>query len=1547
MRRYKSIFLGLAVMLFTTTSIFAQVTVQEVKGKGGVILKVENPYYQATILPDKGGRIGSLISKKSGYNFTNDEEKQQGYGIGKDIDAKEGFPGFTEKVYQYKIIEKSTNKITIQLSCLVEEEESYSKGIKIEKRYTFFSTTPSIKVDVRIKNQGKAQRFTYRTHNSVCAGGEVDNNDIWFAPSTKGMTEVKHKPGHYYINDFISGWAGVMDKESKGAIFIKVDYNRLDEFYFYIANNASNIEPFYKPVALETGDIWQTIYYVIPIDNLLSIPSYVDEERIVYAKIENSLLSLKLQEIGREEEEMTIKGEILDKDNSVITNLEPRKVTLEKDTLAKLSFPLSSEGSGIKISLQKERGSAINSFIVPIKNTFIAKRPEPIPAVIQKGKEVAASSLSQKQDKEIRILLVGAKQTHFVYSQYELYRIEESLAKAPFKYKIDFCRCINTMKKDYFVKNFPISVRGFQKYDILIFVDIPAWAFYPKDEENLKKYVEKGGNIIFIGDQGRGYKGTILSNIIPVEIDYSKTLHLSFGAKREIILDKSRAGKINIVTPEHPVFMGLGKEYLPKIVVHKTKAKKGANILAAMDNYPLLIIKNQGKGHVISFPITFTEDNWNPRAHSSPDARARNWDDKLVCWDYYDEFWQQMILWLAEKNLPVNFVKLQAPASLENIKIPSQSIISYNIKNNSRHLCKGGIYFSLFKNGQPIKKERKDYSLSPEEKANFSHNLTLSGGQGRYDYKIEIKDRKNNFISYRDGSFKAFPQTYLKLAIEGERTNVFGRNTDINLSIELSGKVATNNLQIKTDLVDFQNEVVSSLPVESMGEIKKITQTLALDNLSKGDYKVKVDLLDNAEIIDRIEKPIYIVSPIQDNFFPIIMMDGLASTPIKMKEKIKEMVALNINGWPAYGSGFSNIWRQTMDIAQREGMVLVPRNSHLSCLTGLNRRGCKVSCYDAMDERIRENLAKYHQYFGKSPRLFAFYVGDEIGVIGVTPTEKKIFKEKYGYEIPMDPKDKNFYYAKKFLTESMVKGLKKQNKAMEEFGWKVKQWVIESPCHNLCHTVRNHGYVDIEGMASNLDFIAVDCYILNTREACTYLDVLWGASKSRDNIWLTGSAARTSPFYPEYMGHQTYQALGHGVKGLSFFLWAGLTRESFTAFPERLLCAKKAFGEAKRIGPLFMKLNKQRAKIALLHAGTSVSLSGKRGYWEIVHSHIPLCSAFGHTDILQESQIEKGEVLKDYNVLFLDDASYLPDKVSEEIMSWLRKGNTLIATARTGLYNQEQQKSNLPSTLFSAQYGKEVALPVKGIFSLPIRGYELLSDKAKVLYTYNNGKPAVTQINYGRGKAILLGFGLKNAPKEFLLTLTKGIDTLVCRSDNPDACAHSFTDKRGIAHYVVAVNHKNPPQECQINVSVNLPQKQYYIYDILTGERLSYSYKDNLLQIPVQLEPLWGKAIAILTQEPERLSLEIKSSFPRGENLIYQVTLSGKQKSLSGSLPIEIKITDSLGRTREEYGGIRVLANGEYKGNFRLANNEPEGGWRIEVRERISGKEIGKAFIVK
>ncbi len=756
--------------------------------KEGKSLLISTPYYKATILPERGGRISSLLLSGTPNNFVGSKETNEGFGIGKGAETN-CWIMFMERKYNYKI-EKEKNEMNISLSI------STYEGLKIRKVYTFYSTKPEIKVSIELENIGESTTFGYRVHNGIKVGRNEDENDIFFLQVKGKLKEVPYSPNQdIFIRDFSSDWAGVYDKRSKESLIFKADYQAISQFYFWMGDKGYNIEFYYRTISLDKGDIWKTTYLIFPLKDF-----------------------------------------------------------------------------------SPSRTAFFNEKLVPASSIVEGKRER------------------EEKKESLNILWVGNMGSDVSHCHRFCYNLPASLKTLPLKdVEISTFEIVTPegiRPYGHYLKGFPISAKRLLKYDLIIFEDVSYWALKQR-EKNIISYIEKGGNLIFLGDHGRGYRGSLLSNIIPLSFDYGKEVK---GAYSLYMNDKGNKEKVAFLP--HPTTSGLPSKGLPSIFVHKGKVKEG-QILMKAGEYPALVIKRYGKGNIISFPISFTKELPGVIPYH---IKHSCWDNNLIRWDFYDELWRDLVYFLCNKRPEVLFSQFEGPGSLKKI-IGSFPEVKGEIKNNSPLLSKEGkVMFFLNKDEKKIEKVERDYFLKPEEKRGFSYIFKKVGPfQGKYRYQVDIVNKEGKVISYRDSSFYWYPERALKVKLLDEEipslANTFtqGKDNIVNLSVRITG-FGKGETKLKTILLDEEGNLVKGYPEEEIFFKKNLS--LNLGNISAGRYTLRASLLEEDKEIDRVDKEIYIVTPLDwEDYFPIVTFYQYhCSTKEVMRREVDKMLSLGYNG---------------------------------------------------------------------------------------------------------------------------------------------------------------------------------------------------------------------------------------------------------------------------------------------------------------------------------------------------------------------------------------------------------------------------------------------------------------------------------------------------------------------------------------------------------------------------------------------------------------------------------------------------------------------------
>ena len=186
------------------------------------------------------------------------------------------------------------------------------------------------------------------------------------------------------------------------------------------------------------------------------------------------------------------------------------------------------------------------------------------------------------------------------------------------------------------------------QYDVYVIGDVPASAFRQGQGDLLRELearVNDGAGLMMIGGQHSfgpgGYGATPLADLLPVVMSPGETIPEDAtdpGAhyQRRLQMLPERSGLRHYVMNVDPRDNAGAWEDLPPLLgANRLIPKETADVLAATpDGIPLLMAAETGRARTVAFA---TDSTWLWHMHGHEDVHQR--------------FWQQMILWLARKEL--------------------------------------------------------------------------------------------------------------------------------------------------------------------------------------------------------------------------------------------------------------------------------------------------------------------------------------------------------------------------------------------------------------------------------------------------------------------------------------------------------------------------------------------------------------------------------------------------------------------------------------------------------------------------------------------------------------------------------------------------------------------------------------------------------------------------------------------------------------------------------------------------------------------------------
>ena len=192
---------------------------------------------------------------------------------------------------------------------------------------------------------------------------------------------------------------------------------------------------------------------------------------------------------------------------------------------------------------------------------------------------------------------------------------------------------------------FPKTMDELTAYDVVIFSDVGynSMIFYPGLKppykyplgpdrvKMVKEFVEKGGGFVMVGgylsfsgfNAIAGYHRTSVEEILPVEIS-------PFDDRVEV----TDGFVFKVIDKDHPITSDLPWDDAKFTLCgyNKLTLKDGAKLIAEYNGDPFIACREYKKGRTAVFASDF----------------APHWAGDFKDWEYYPQFWGQMIKWLAK-----------------------------------------------------------------------------------------------------------------------------------------------------------------------------------------------------------------------------------------------------------------------------------------------------------------------------------------------------------------------------------------------------------------------------------------------------------------------------------------------------------------------------------------------------------------------------------------------------------------------------------------------------------------------------------------------------------------------------------------------------------------------------------------------------------------------------------------------------------------------------------------------------------------------------------
>ncbi len=192
---------------------------------------------------------------------------------------------------------------------------------------------------------------------------------------------------------------------------------------------------------------------------------------------------------------------------------------------------------------------------------------------------------------------------------------------------------------------FPETPEALRQYDVVILsdVDSDSLVLYPPERStrapmgpnrlrSIREFVRGGGALLMIGGYGTftgrhnagNYHGTPVEEALPVNC-------LAVNDDR---METPEGVTVEVKNPQHFIMRGI--QWSPSPIFNgynRLEVKKGAEVLAIIKETgdPLVVVWSFGKGRAMAFASDI----------------APHWGAGFQDWEYYQQFWNQALEWLA------------------------------------------------------------------------------------------------------------------------------------------------------------------------------------------------------------------------------------------------------------------------------------------------------------------------------------------------------------------------------------------------------------------------------------------------------------------------------------------------------------------------------------------------------------------------------------------------------------------------------------------------------------------------------------------------------------------------------------------------------------------------------------------------------------------------------------------------------------------------------------------------------------------------------------
>ena len=1123
-----------------------------------------------------------------------------------------------------------------------------------------------------------------------------------------------------------------------------------------------------------------------------------------------------------------------------------------------------------------------------------------------------------------------------------IYGLRSALTRVPVPITITdaFCRRGTYWPaENEFLLGVPASGEEWAKYSVAVFVDVPGWAFTPGDVSRLQEYVKQGGNVVFVGGHGRGNRDTGLSEMIPAKALYDK-----FAAKdaegREFLKDRSPWTNIVLRGFKHPFLRGLPQTGLPKAVVHQVTPDNSGEVLMAAGLYPVLAVRQLGRGQVVSMPIALSpSQDTGSLLRSDLLANVAELEDTFTQWPFYDDLWRQMVVALCGRAPQVFFSGLSAQHD-RTVTVPAKLAFEYEIENSSDQKLPVEVHIDFWRDGHRLTQlhSKTRFEVNPNESVGQQTKIALDGLRGRYRYMISIRDAKGTLIDWRDASFLALPETYLDIDLPP----IAALSPDTALPVRIFvHNIEQEQLLVKAVVLDDTGKPVLSLEDEKLKSLSlaKMVVERQVDGsrLTRGPHTVRASLYSGKNLdheVDAVSAPFDMLPRYRATAFPLVCtasrQPGVA--PDVQRALQIGAAAVHVPEMSSGSTSFETLSDRhllpTVAAAHEHRLGIVGQCGQASrvlsetCPAELTAKGLPPGAKAALQDYVRTR--------SHAPGYFAVSLLPPTNPAGHPPCDtcRETFRGKFGYDLPGPDSRDRYCHALRFARDEATSAIGIVSEAIKEAAplwWRV---ALVDPASYFT------GAFDPTHFCRAFDVVA----LARTSSATTrrlWLDTLRSATPTGScRLW---SYADVRP-HTQAVGltADAYDTLGRGVSGLCI----GAAPDPMTESSAKVTAGLLA--EIKDMGQLLNSLRRRPGGVSLLYPLTSLMFADPKGVIEsLAATRDAIEEACGQVHMLHEAAFEDEDVLREAKHVVLVNAFCLPDRLAKTFEKWVHAGGTLVTIGKVGTQDDRRFPSRFEERVLGVTYGDFVSAQVAGLGAVPRPGVVLSLVDARAVHRYEAGGAAVTQKQLGAGRAVCFGFVPSGSELKRVLNWTW--PSHLASSPQRGVRVTTLSDGKSDADYIVLTNRSDESDTVQVIVPPH--DWQPVAFDLRSGEPIALKVTKTGLQGELKIAPGRGAVVGVFPTKPAKLLLEAQHE---AQTLQYTVSIrDASDTPLPYVLPVELVVIDPSGNLRPEYGGVLPVVSGTLQHSVQFPADRVKGKCTCLARLRIGDLAAEASFTIK